>query len=268
MKSYVKTFFTTAALILTLLLCLSALAQGPADATVAEPTTSADPAAVPAAAPAPPANPAPQYPTGSDTGGDWRVSISIYGWFTGVQGSAGALGHNASIHESFTDVFHVLKGMIPIAVEADKGRFVMPVDFLWLKLGVDNGIPQNDFGQTSINTHLTESIFTPKIGYRLYNGEHLKVDALGGIRYWYLGLNNTLVPSGLGNSRSANWVDGLGGARFIFPLGDKAAVTVAGDAGAGGANLDYQTSPSAASRQFLHRPAVRFHRAKYFPAIL
>ena len=48
------------------------------------------------------------------------------------------------------------------------------------------------------------------------------------------------MPSGLGNSRSTNWVDGLGGARFIFPLGDKAALTVAGDAGAGGANLDYQ----------------------------
>ena len=116
----------------------------------------------------------------------------------------------------------------------------MPVDFLWMKLGVDNGIPVNDFGQTSINTHLTQSILTPKLGYRLYDGEHLKVDALGGIRYWYVGLNNTLEPSGIGHSRSANWVDGLGGARFILPMGEKAAVTVAGDVGAGGANLDYQ----------------------------
>ena len=157
-----------------------------------------------------------------------------------MHGSVGALGHNASVHESFSDVFHVLKGIIPIAVEADKGRFVMPIDFLWMKLGINNGIPENDFGQTSINTHLTESIFTPKLGYRLYDGEHLKVDALGGIRYWYLGLNNALVPSGLSNSRSANWVDGLGGARFILPMGEKAAITVAGDAGAGGANLDYQ----------------------------
>ncbi len=138
-------------------------------------------------------------------------------------------------------LFHTLKGDHSlIAVEADKGRFVMPIDFLWMKLGVDNGIPLNDFGQTSINTHLTESIFTPKVGYRIYNGEHLKVDALGGIRYWYVGLNNSLQPSGLASSRSVNWVDGLGGARFILPLGEKAAITVAGDAGAGGANLDYQ----------------------------
>jgi hypothetical protein len=244
MNSCCKTFTLGVAMMLTLLLCLPVVAQGPADMTAATPVATADatatpdaPAATPAAAPA---NPAPQYPTGGYSGDSWRVSFSFYGWFTGVQGTAGALGHNASINESFTDVFHVLKGMIPVAVEADKGRFVMPIDFLWLKLGSDNGIPQNDFGQTSINTHLTESIFTPKLGYRLYDGEHLKVDALGGIRYWYLGLNNTLEPSGLGNSRSANWVDGLGGARFILPLGEKAALTVSGDAGAGGANLDWQ----------------------------
>jgi hypothetical protein len=243
MSTYYKTLFMVAAITLTLMFCMPVLAQGPADLTVADPAAAA-PAATAAnadaPAPAPVPNPMPQYPMGSDTGGDWRVSISIYGWFPGVHGTTGVLGHNASVHESFSDVFHVLKGIIPIAVEADKGRFVMPIDYLWMKLGIDNGIPENDFGQTSINTHLTESIFTPKLGYRLYNGEHMKVDALGGIRYWYLGLNNTLEPSGLGNSRSTNWVDGLGGARFIFPLGDKAALTVAGDAGAGGANLDYQ----------------------------
>src|ERR1022692_4482699 len=242
MNSYQKVFFTVSAgVTLSLLLSMSAVAQGPAELTAATPATTADAPASPDAPAVPDAPvPAPQYPTGSNGGSDWRVGISIYGWFPGIHGTVGALGHNAGIHVPFSDVFHTLKGIIPIAVEADKGRFVMPVDFLWMKLGVNNGIPENDFGQTSINTHLTESILTPKVGYRLYDGEHLKVDALGGIRYWYVGLNNTLEPSGLGNSRSANWVDGLGGARFIFPLGDKAALTVAGDAGAGGANLDYQ----------------------------
>lgn len=37
------------------------------------------------------------------------------------------LGHEAGIHASFSDIFHYLKGVIPIAVEADKGRFVMPI---------------------------------------------------------------------------------------------------------------------------------------------
>jgi outer membrane protein OmpA-like peptidoglycan-associated protein len=223
------------------LLCMSAFAQGPADSTLATPATTADAAApAPDPAPDPAPSPAPQYPLGSGSGDAWRVAISIYGWFPGLHGTVGALGHDAGIHVPFSDVFHTLKGIIPIAVEADKGRFVMPLDFFWVKLGDDKGLPFNDLGQTSVNIHLTESIFTPKLGYRLYDGEHLKIDALGGIRYWYVGQNLTLEPSNVGNSRSANWVDGLGGARFILPMGEKAAITVAGDAGAGGANLDYQ----------------------------
>jgi hypothetical protein len=232
MNSYRKMFFAVSSgVTLSLLLSMSAVAQGPAELTAATPATTSD--ALPPA-------PEPQTSAAASADDGWRVGVSIYGWFPGVHGTVGALGHNASIHVPFSDVFHTLKGIIPIAVEADKGRFVMPVDFLWMKLGDNNGIPINDFGQTSINTHLTESIFTPKIGYRLYNGEHLKVDALAGIRYWYLGLNNTLEPSGLSRSRSANWVDGLGGARFILPLGEKASILISGDAGAGGANLDYQ----------------------------
>ena len=225
---------------LTLLSCSSIFAQGP---TVADATTApAAPPAIPdAPAPTPYQGPGPvsQYPTGSGAG-DWRIGITVYGWFPGLHGTVGARGYNASIHVPFDDIFHTLKGIVPIAVEADKGRFVMPVDFLWMKLGVDNGIPINDFSQTSIRTDLTESIFTPKVGFRLLDSDHLKFDALGGIRYWYLSLDNSLEPSGLGTSRSVQWVDGLGGGRFILPFGEKASMTIAGDAGAGGSDLDYQ----------------------------
>jgi len=58
-------------------------------------------------------------------------------------------------------------------LEADKGRFLMPVDFFW-KLDDGKGIPLNELGQTSVNVHLTVSVFTPKVGYRLLNAEHLR----------------------------------------------------------------------------------------------
>ncbi len=222
---------------LTLSLSMPAQAQGPAALSAATPATTADASPT---APLPPA-PEPQTSTAADsTPEGWRGQISIYGWFPGVHGTVGVLGHDAGIHVPFSDVFHALKGIIPIAVELDKRRLVIPVDFFWVKLGDDRGIPFNEFGQTSVNIHLTESIFTPKIGYRLLNAEHFKFDALAGIRYWYVGQNLTVEPAGVGRSRSANWVDGLGGVRAILPLNEKASITVAGDAGAGGANLDYQ----------------------------
>ena len=235
MNSSWKVLVVAFAMALALSLSLPVLAQGPANVAVATPATNAD-----APPPAPPPTPEPQQSAPDSTSDGWRGQIAIYGWFPGIHGTVGVLGHDAGIHVPFSDVFHTLKGIIPIAVELDKRRLVIPVDFFWVKLGDNRGIPFNELGQTSVNIHLTESILTPKIGYRLIDAEHFKFDALAGIRYWYVGQNLTVEPVGVGRSRSANWVDGLGGARAILPLSEKASIMVSGDAGAGGANLDYQ----------------------------
>ena len=236
MNSCRKSLLTVVAVVFTLSLSVAVHAQGPRDASA---TTSGTSAEASSPAPLPPA-PDPQQSTSDSTPDGWRGQIAIYGWFPGIHGTVGVLGHDAGIHVPFSDVFHALKGIIPVAVELDKRRLVIPVDFFWVKLGDDRGLPFNELGQTSVNIHLTESILTPKIGYRLINAEHFKFDALAGIRYWYVGQNLTVEPVGIGRSRSANWVDGLGGVRAILPLNEKASITVAGDAGAGGSNLDYQ----------------------------
>ncbi len=228
---------------LVMLAGVSALAQGPADPAVAEATAATATPAARAASPDPVPNPVPQYGSPFATGDNWRGTISIYGWFPGVHGTVGALGHNAGFSAPFSDVFHTLKGIIPIAVEADKGRFVMPIDYFWVKLADGKATPFTDTTDNYVNVHLTESIFTPMAGYRILDGEHLKIDALGGIRYWYVGQNLQLIGTEVAVPafvRSQSWVDGLGGARFIIPIADKAAITVSGNAGAGGANLDYQ----------------------------
>ncbi len=160
MNSYCKTVLMVVAVTLTLMLCIPAVAQGPADLTVADP---AAPDATPAATPADPlpASPVPQYGSPFSTGDGWRGTISIYGWFPGVHGTVGALGHNAGFSSPFSDVFHGLKGIIPIAVEANKGRFVMPIDYFWVKLADGKATPFTDTTGQFFNVHLTESIFTP-----------------------------------------------------------------------------------------------------------
>ena len=51
-----------------------------------------------------------------------------------------------------------------------------------------------------------------------------------------------LIPTINGNnlSRSVTWTDFVAGGRFSMPLSSKASVDVFGDAGEGGATLDYQ----------------------------
>ena len=243
MSAYKGVWLSTFLLVtFSMLLCVPAVAQGPAELnadTAAATAATPDPAPAPSADPSP-APPLPDAPSATTTDDSWRFRISIYGWFAGVHGTVGVGGHNAGVHIPFSDLFHYLKGIIPIAVEADKGRFVMPIDYLWVKLGDDHALPLTDLTDRTVNLHFTESILTPKIGYRVLDGEKFKIDALAGIRYWYVSQNLTLEPDGRNFSRGTGWVDALGGARFIVPLSEKAAVMVAGDGGAGGAKFDYQ----------------------------
>jgi hypothetical protein len=219
-------FWFSAGILLSLLLSMSAVAQGPADLTVQEQTTNA---------------PASQKATNFADDG-WHFTIAPYLWFPGVHGTVGALGHNASIHVSGADVLSNFDFGLMGAVEARKNRFMLPIDFMWVRLEDNKGIPVNDPDQTSVKVHLTLTLLTPKFGYRIVDTERWKVDALAGIRYWYLGQNFTFQTSGVGRSASANWVDGLGGARIELALSPKAAITVLGDAGGGSANLDYMVA--------------------------
>src|SRR6516162_10023334 len=44
-------------------------------------------------------------PAPSDAG--WHVDVIPYIWFSGVNGTAGVLGHEASVHASFSDDTHL-----------------------------------------------------------------------------------------------------------------------------------------------------------------
>jgi len=221
-----KQFFM-AVVAAALLLCKPAKAQESADVAIT------DEAASSAATQSPPETP----------DGKWHLAITPYLWFAGAHGTAGFLGRDASFHASFGDIISKFNIGLMGAAEARKNRFLFPTDFLWMKLSDDKGFPESPFpGATSIKVKVTQTIFTPKAGYRLVDQEKMKVDGTLGIRYWHLGENFSFQPSNLNNSQSANWVDVVAGARFMMPLSPKAVVMVLGDAGAGGATVDYQVA--------------------------
>lgn len=226
--SFCRTFLVACTVLLVLMFCLPAAAQGPSgstDLTVQDQTPNAP--TPPKAAPA------------SDDDG-WHFNVTPYLWFPGVSGTVGALGHDIGVHASPGDLlsnFHIgLMGNL----EARKGRVVIPIDVMWIHLQDNKGLPF-DTGVNSVKLGLTETLVTPKIGYRIVDGEKVKIDALVGFRYWYLGESAAFQPQLFdGFSKSQSWVDGVAGGKFEFALSPKASITVAGDAGGGGSQLDYQ----------------------------
>lgn len=183
----------------------------------------------------------PDTPNPADQG--WHVDVAPYLWFPGISGTVGAAGYETGVHVTGSDVLSYVNFGLMGAADIRYNRILMPVDFMWVKLTDDKGLPIGQaVGVTSIHMKLNEDIFTPKIGYQLVSKERFKIDAVMGIRYWHLGTTLKLQPTQIANGfyRSSNWVDGVEGARFTAMLTPKLGLTIAGDAGAGGASLDYQ----------------------------
>jgi hypothetical protein len=198
-----------------------------------------------------------------------QVDITPYLWFSGVHGTSGVLGYDSSVHASFGDIFNYLNiGAMGVA-EVRYNRVIVPLDFIWMKLSDNKALPVNDVAQ-SIKAKMTETVLTPKIGYRVADGKRVRVDALFGIRYWHLSTGLTLQPVQVagGLYQSANWVDAVAGGRITAALTPKAFVTVAGDAGGGTARSDYQVGGFVGyrvSRKCVVQVGYRYPSVDYRP---
>jgi hypothetical protein len=170
-------------------------------------------------------------------------AVTPYIWFAGIHGQAGVFGHEASVHADFSDVFNYLNIGVMGVFEARYKRVIMPVDFMWMKLSDEKGLPITD-DVNSIKAKMTETMLTPKIGYRIADGKKVKVDALFGARYWHVSTDFTLQPVQIagGLSQAASWADAVAGGRIILALSPKAFAIVGGDAGGASARSDYQVA--------------------------
>jgi hypothetical protein len=188
-----------------------------------------------------PAAPQPQASTASDSNDVWHFGIAPYIWFAGMHGTVGARGYDAGFHASFGDIFSYLNLGLMVAAEPRYKKFSAPVDFVWMKLSDDKSLPF-EIGPTAIKVKLNEDLLTPKVAYRLVDGKMITIDGNFGIRYFHIGTTFNFVPGTYTSSvyQAANWVDVISGARIRANLSPKMSVTILGDAGAGGSDLDYQ----------------------------
>jgi hypothetical protein len=181
----------------------------------------------------------PPDPESSDPG--FHITIVPYLWFSGVHGTVGVDGHDASIDASASDVLSNFDIGFLAGIEPRYNRVVFPVDIMWIKLSNIKGLPF-DQGFESVKATLTETIVTQKAGYRIVDQERFKVDTVFGYRYWHIANTLKLQPNTIGNGFSASrgWVDAVAGFRSQVGLNKKAFITVFADAGGGSAKVDYQ----------------------------
>jgi hypothetical protein len=182
----------------------------------------------------------------STSDSDWHFAVSPYLWFSGVHGTTGVGGFDASVHAGFGDIFSNLNFGLMAAPELRYKKFLLPVDVMWIKLSDDKALPIQVVA-IAAKSKLQNFILGPEVGYRVIEKPGVTVDAFTGLRYWHLGASLRFEPNLLGNtfSTSQNWADPLLGARFQTPLGRKLRFTFLGDVGGFGAGsqLEWQLLP-------------------------
>jgi len=181
----------------------------------------------------------PDSPAPSNDG--WHVDVIPYLWFAGVRGSAGINGHEVNVDATPGDVLDYLNLGAMAAVETRYNRFLIPMDFVWVKL-TDKKAFSFDQGATNAKVEFKETIFTPGVGYRLVDKEKLIVDSRFGIRYWHLSNSFTITGPVVNNgiSGTADWVDAVAGGKIRLAVTPKVFVGIFGDAGGGGARSDWE----------------------------
>jgi hypothetical protein len=229
--------------ILIFFLCLTATAQEqpPASAQVQTAVSQADAPKPPE--PAPSSGAAVQTPNPSAPTPGWSFQSLSYLWFPGMNGTVGARGYTTSAHVSAADLLRNTDIGIMGAFEADHNRWGLPFDYVWAKISDSKALV--NLPGYSAKVTIKQGFFTPKATYLVVDGEKVKIRATAGLRLWHLGQNLKITPPGTPSvsfGTSQNWVDGVGGANIMVPLSPKIFVMLLGDAGAGGANLDYQVA--------------------------
>jgi len=170
----------------------------------------------------------------------WHVYGAGYLWLPGIHGTLGVRGYDTDVHVSAIDLLQKFRLGLMGTFVPTYNRFSFPVDYIWIKLKDDKAIPPAP--PYSVQAVVKESIVTPKFAYLMVNNPKIKIYGTMGPRFWYESTSLTLNPPllGLNPYKSAAWTDFVAGGRFSVPLGTKASVDILGDAGEGGATLDYQ----------------------------
>jgi hypothetical protein len=224
--------------ILTLCVCMTARAQEQQGTARAHVQTASTDVAVPSSS-----SSSSRAASPADDNAAWHFQSLSYLWFPGMHGTVGARGYETSAHISAADILKNTNIGIMGAFEADYKRWGLPFDYVWAKISDDRAL-LNVPGYSAKAT-VKEGFFTPKVTYLVLDDEKIKLRATAGMRIWHLGENLKLTPPSTPSvsiGTSQNWVDVVAGANIVVPLSPKIFVMVLGDAGAGGANVDYQVA--------------------------
>jgi hypothetical protein len=185
----------------------------------------------------------------------WKFDIIPYFWMAGLSGDVTVRGVPGHVSESFSDILSDLDFGAQAHIEAHKDRWGLFLDGTYLKLSTSGNATRVTTGAagelqetTQIQADIGMKEWIVEFGgtynagrWSLGEGTSVALDALGGVRYWYLktdvdvGIQQTLgdfsrylAPT---VSATKDWLDPFVGGRLRFDLPKNFMVVLRGDVG-------------------------------------
>lgn len=176
----------------------------------------------------------------------WRFHLVPYLWMAGLNGDIAVKGVEAPVDAAFSDIWDALDLALLLHAEANKGRWTLMLDPLYLKLSKDAKA-----GPADMTVELQNWVVDFGLFYRPYEkalGETedrvLVLELLAGGRY--MSLDQKLEISGVGDTQAnKQWADPILGGRLMADLTEKLAFTLRGDVGGFGVASDLTWSVSS-----------------------
>jgi hypothetical protein len=181
----------------------------------------------------------------SDRQSDWEFKVSPYLWFHSASGDVTVRGQESDLDLSFSDIWDELNIAAMLVFEGRKDRWGFVGEALYANLGksTSTGVAGIKIDPMVVLSYLSAGGFyrlgTWGLGQTLTNDvPTVTVDALAGAQYTYLDMKLDLKGFG-STSGDKSWVDPYVGARAIFDLTQRWALSLDGSIGGFGIGSDF-----------------------------
>jgi hypothetical protein len=163
----------------------------------------------------------------------WQVSVVPYAWAADVHGDARVAGlPPVSVHKDFGETLRDLDmaGMAVIDIRRD--RWGVLSDLTWVDTSETARVPQLGV-DAALQTRIATGAAMAQ--YRFIDDPMLRMDVVGGARYWHLRGRVSVDALGRQLRVSRDWVDPVFGVRMTWALSERQGINLwalgsAGDA--------------------------------------
>ena len=154
----------------------------------------------------------------------WRFGLNLYAPLFGLDGTSSIGPVTIPIDLPFKDIAENLDAGFIMAAEAQKGKFSIIGDFMWLKLSASSTPPTPGPGSSYLGIKIQQVIANLALGYQLYESPEWTIDGLVGAAYTGLDIESNLTvtppgprpPTKRSLSVTEDWIDPFIGVRFRY----------------------------------------------------